>query len=514
MVHDNTPILVGAGLTVQKQKDLAKAKSPVQLMADAAGVALDDCGQSAGVSVALDTVASIRFITDSPEARAIPFGQYSNPGRTVANLMGLSPKQSLLAATGGNSPQMMINELAERIAQGRSEVALLVGGEGFASVMRAVGTGVDKSDWNDHPDEKPEEIGKEKMGVLPVEHRHGLFFPVNYYPIFENALRAHLGRDMQTHLQHVGKLMAPFTEVAAAHPQSWFPVARSAEELITASDENRWVGYPYPKYLNSVIRIDQASAVVMMSVGKARELGIDESKWVFLHGCSDANEIWHGIERQDLHRSVAIHEMTKQAMAMAGWTIDDIDIFDLYSCFPSAVEVACREMGIAEDDPRPFTVTGGLPYFGGAGNAYTLMSVATMMHKLRANPGAKGLCNGNGWFLTKHALGLYSTTPLEGPWQREDPAILQAKIEAGPRRSYVEAASGEGWIESYTVAHVAGKSPQGILIGRMSDSDDRFVAHMTPEGDHVARLMSEDGIGLKGTLAAQEDGTNIFTPLH
>jgi len=233
-----------------------------------------------------------------------------------------------------------------------------------------------------------------------------------------------------------------------------------------------------------------------------------------LHGCSDANEIWHGIERQDLHRSVAIHEMTKQAMAMAGWTIDDIDIFDLYSCFPSAVEVACCEMGIAEDDPRPFTVTGGLPYFGGAGNAYTLMSVATMMHKLRANPGAKGLCNGNGWFLTKHALGLYSTTPLEGPWQREDPAILQAKIEAGPRRRYVEAASGEGWIESYTVAHVAGKSPQGILIGRMSDSDDRFVAHMTPEGDHVARLMSEDGIGVKGTLAAQEDGTNIFTPLH
>ncbi|MDC0147508.1 acetyl-CoA acetyltransferase [Alphaproteobacteria bacterium] len=513
MIHDNTPILVGSGLIVQKEKDLSKAKSPVELLADAARVALDDCGQTGGVGEAVDTIASIRFVTDSPEARSLPYGQYANPARTVANIMGLSPAHSMLAATGGNSPQMMINELAERISQGRTDVALLVGGEGFASVMRAVATGVDKSEWNDAPDEAPEVIGQEKMGVLPVEHRHGLFFPVNYYPIFETALRAHLGRDVASHMQQVGNLMAPFTQVAAQHPQSWFPVARSAEELVTPSDENRWIGYPYPKYLNSVIRIDQASAVVMTSVGKARELGIDESKWVYLHGCSDATEVWYGLERQDLHRSVAIHEMTKQAMEMAGWSVDDIDIFDLYSCFPSAVEVACQEMGIRQDDPRPFTVTGGLPYFGGAGNAYTLMSVATMMQKLRGNPGAKGLCNGNGWFLTKHSLGLYSTTPLEGEWKRQDPAILQAQIDAGPTRTYDEKPSGEGWIESYTVAHVVGKPPLGILIGRMQGSDHRFVAHMTSQGDHVAKLMQEDGVGMKGMLATDENEINIFTPL-
>ena len=101
-------------------------------------------------------------------------------------------------------------------------------------------------------------------------------------------------------MQQVGKLMAPFTEIAAQNPYSWFPVARTAEELVTPSDDNRWVGYPYPKYLNAVMRIDQASAVVMTSVGKARELGIDESKWVYLHGCADANEIWYGIERPEL----------------------------------------------------------------------------------------------------------------------------------------------------------------------------------------------------------------------
>ena len=511
MTNPNTPILVGAGLTVQKERDPAKAKSPVDLLADAAQSAFADTG-TPDVAQALDTVASIRFITDSPEARDFPFGIYLNPARTVANLLGLSASHMMLAATGGNSPQMMINELAERIANGAVETALLVGGEGFASVTRALAQGVDLAHWNDRTEEAAEIIGVEKPGVLPIEHKHGLFFPVNSYPIFENALRAHLGRDMATHMEKVGQLMTPFTEIAANHPQSWFPTRRSAEELVTVSDDNRLVGYPYPKYLNSVIRIDQAAAVVMTSVGKAREMGIDESRWVYLNGCAEANDIWYLSQRPELHRSPAMKGMAETALDMAGWTISDIDYFDLYSCFPVAVEVACREMGIAEDDPRPFTVTGGLPYFGGAGNAYTLMSVATMMDKLRANPGKRGMCTGNGWFLTKHSLGLYSTQAPEGDWAREPVSVLQGKIDAMPTLDLDEAPTGAGRIETYTVAHVGGKPPQGILIGRMLETDKRFVAHMTANGDHVARLMQEDGIGMTGTLAPDDDGFNIFTP--
>ena len=511
MTNPNTPILVGAGLTVQKQCDPTKAKSPVELLADAAQLAFGDTGYST-IAQAVDTVASIRFITDSPEARDFPFGIYLNPAHTVSELLGLTAPNLMLAATGGNSPQMMINELAERIANGAVETALLVGGEGFASVTRALAQGLDMSHWNDRPDAEAEIIGVEKPGVLPIEHKHGLFFPVNSYPLFENALRAHLGRDMPTHMEKVGQLMAPFTRVAAAHPQSWFPTERSAEELVSVTQDNRLVGYPYPKYLNSVIRIDQAAAVVMTSVGKAREIGIDESRWIYLNGCAEANDIWYISERPELHRSPAMKGMAETALNMAGWTIDDIDYFDLYSCFPVAVEIACREMGISEDDPRPFTVTGGLPYFGGAGNAYTLMSVATMMDKLRANPGSRGMCTGNGWFLTKHSLGLYSTTPPQDDWAREPVSVLQDKIDAAPKLELDATPVGAGRIESYTVAHVSGKPPQGIRIGRMAETNKRFVAHMTPDGDHVTRLMNEDGVGLTGLLAPNDNGFNIFTP--
>ena len=511
MPQDNTPILVGTGLTVQKEKDVTKAKSPLALLTEAAERALADAGAG---REAIDTMAGIRFVTDSPEGRNLPFGKYKNIGLSVANQLGIKPSRALMAATGGNSPQMMINELAERISQGEVGAALLVGGEGLGSIMRAVGTGVDLSDspgWNDDADENREDIGVEKDGCSPVERRHNLYYPVNYYPIFENALRYHLGRDVPTHMQKLGEMMQPFTEVAADNPYSWFPVARSAQEIATVSESNRLVGYPYPKYMNSVIQVDQAAAVMLTSVGKAREMGIDESKWVYLHGCAEANDIWNPIERPELHRSHAMKGMAELALDMAGWQVSDIDYFDLYSCFPVAVEVACREMNIAEDDTRPFTVTGGLPYFGGAGNAYTLMSVALMAQKLRANPGRKGFCNGNGWFLTKHSLGLYSTTPFEGDWQREAPSVLQGKIDAMDKLPFVDEANGNGTIESYTVAHVSGKDADGILIGRL-DSGERFCAHMTQEGGQIDRLMQEDCIGLKGTLAVNANKLNIFTP--
>ena len=512
MALDNTPILIGAGLTVQKEKDIDKVKSPLGLLSEAAEHALADAGAQAG---AIDTVAGIRFVTDSPEGRNLPFGKYKNIGLSVANQLGIKPSQALMAATGGNSPQMMINTLAERIANGDVGTALLVGGEGLGSIMRAVGQAADLSQtpgWNDDADDIREDIGVEKDGCSPVERRHGLYFPVNYYPIFENALRHHLGRDMPTHMQKLGELMQPFTEVAAQNPYSWFPVARSSEEIATVDEANRLVGYPYPKYMNSVIRVDQAAAVVLTSVGKAREMGIDESKWVYLHGCAEANDIWNPIERPALYRSHAMKGMAELALDMAGWSVDEIDYLDLYSCFPVAVEVACREMGIDENDPRPFTVTGGLPYFGGAGNAYTLLSVATMAHKLRANPGSKGFCNGNGWFLTKHSLGLYSTTPFKGEWRREAPSVLQGKIDAMDKRVIEEAPNGAGVIESYTVAHVAGRPPEGILIGTMSENGNRFCAHMSHEDGHVERLMQQDGIGMRGTLSSDADGMNHFVP--
>lgn len=509
-IDSNLPILVGAGMVMQKEKDLTKARSPLDLLVDAAHSALIDTGKGNELGSAIDAVAGLRFITDSPEARGLPFGQYPNPGLSVANRLGLSPRHCFYAPTGGNTPQFMINDMAKRIHEGEVETVLLVGGEGLASVMRAVATGVDKSDWNDAPEGARIDYGPDKGGVLATENAHGMSFPVNTYPLLENAFRGSLGRNITDHARQMGELMERFTQVAAAHPLSWFPVARSADELLTISEQNRWVGFPYPKYLNSVIQVDQAAAVILTSVGKARELGIDPALWVFLHGCADANETWYVSERRDLHRSYAINFMTEAALAMAGWGLADIDYFDLYSCFPVAVEVACREIGLSEADPRGLTVTGGLPYFGGAGNCYTLLSVATMMQKLRAAPGRKGLCTGNGWYLTKHSIGLYSTEAPTGQWKAPGYDAVQKRIDDLPKCAVDATPNGRGHIETYTVIHPAGKPRAGLVIGRLAASDARFVAHVADENGVLDAMLRDDFLGRKGNVVAGE--INIFTP--
>jgi acetyl-CoA C-acetyltransferase len=259
------------------------------------------------------------------------------------------------------------------------------------------------------------------------------------------------------------------------------------------------VGFPYTKYLNAVIEVDMAAAIVMTSVGKARELGIPESKWVYLHGCADAADIWNVSERVNFYTSPAIRMIGRKSLAMAGISIGDVSYIDLYSCFPSAVELAARELGIAEDDPRGLTVTGGLPYFGGAGNDYVMHSIVTMMEKLRAKPGSFGLCTGNGWYVTKHSAGIYSTKPVAGHWHREDPKSYQSEIDSEPHPAVVEKPEGRAEIETYTIVADRKGKRFGIIVGRLEDGR-RFLANPPDDDATLDWMMSEEMLRRTGRV--------------
>ena len=232
----------------------------------------------------------------------------------------------------------------------------------------------------------------------------------------------------------MGRLFERLAAVAKANPLATRREGYSAERLATISDDNRWICFPYPRLMNSNAIIDQAAAVLMTSVGKARDWGIPQERWVFLHGCADGTDTWVVSERERLDASPAIRGCARIALDMAGKTVADVAAFDLYSCFPSAVEVAMKEIGIADDDPRPISVTGGLPFFGGPGNNYVTHSIAEMMNVVRRQPGSFGMVTANGNYLTKHSAGLYSTEPTKGPWRREDPKKFQAELDAQPKQ--------------------------------------------------------------------------------
>jgi acetyl-CoA C-acetyltransferase len=230
------------------------------------------------------------------------------------------------------------------------------------------------------------------------------------------------------------------------------------------------IGFPYPKLMNSNIQVDQAAAVIVCSVEAARNAGIAEDKWVFLHAGADAHDHWFVSERDNLYSSPAIRACGQAVYDGAGIGPDDLAHIDLYSCFPCAVEVAAQELGLAIDDAaRPLTVTGGLTFAGGPGNNYVTHSIAAMTGRLRDDPGTLGLCTANGWYLTKHAAGVYSTEPpASGAFRYTD---MQAAVDATPARQSVVDHDGPATIESYTVMHERDGSP---ALG--------IVACLTPDG--------------------------------
>jgi acetyl-CoA C-acetyltransferase len=508
---DHTPVLIGAGQFTYRG-DPAQSPSPVALLKIAAERAAQDAKIGAAGLATIADLAVVGFTVDAPGSKRV-MPHSVNPPASLAARLGATPRWSVYSEMGGNTPQYLINTLAERIARGETDLALAVGCEFLGSATKRATRGLGFDDWREEQDlPAPQRIGDARPGSTPYEARHGLNRPINIYPLFENAFRAHAGHSLDDHQRRMGKLFAGFTDEAAKNPEAWFPTRRSAEELISVSEKNRMIGYPYPKLLNAIMEVDQSAAVLIASEAKARELGVPEDQWVYLHGCADAADLWYPTDRQDFHSSPAMRLTGKQALEMAGIGLERIDLIDLYSCFPVAVEVGAAELGLSLDDPRGLTVTGGLPYAGGPGNNYVMHSVATMLQKLRRRPGCYGLVTGNGWYLTKQSTGVYSTRRPERPFEREDPAVIQRQIDALPHPIVIEQPQGRGVIETYTVVHRREGPFLGIVVGR-DDAGRRFLAHTPGDPETLAAFEAKEQVGRTGSVRAADDGqTNLFIP--
>ncbi len=505
MIQDNTPILVGVGQVTEKGVPVADASSPLDLIEQAAYLAAEDAGLDKNVLTDLDTLVIVRGFREPTK----------NSPAVIQRRIGAAKAQAFLTPHGGNNPQYLVNRYAEAITKGENRLVLFAGSEAMDTSRRIVKEG-GTPDWEEADDQDATYLFPDVDMSNDYENAHGIFPPASIYPMFENAVRQKYGRSIADHQLAMGKLFSRFTKVAATSPHAWYPIERSAEEIATATPQNCYVAWPYTKFMNAMNQINQSAAILMTSVGEARKMGIPEDKFTYLHGCADAAEIWHVQDRVNYHSSPAIREIGKQAFDMAGMTLNDVDFIDIYSCFPVAVEIACDELGLAKDDPRGLTITGGLPFHGGAGNNYVMNSIAAMVDKVRGKPGSIGLVTANGGYLTKHAAGIYSTTPTEGQWQRVDPATYQAKIDAMPRPTVIKEANGDAVIETYTVLFGRTNEPEAaIVIGRLGDAvtqdAPRFLSLVTADADTLTRMTQTDYMGAKGSVS-HKDGRNFFAP--
>ncbi len=312
-------------------------------------------------------------------------------------------------------------------------------------------------DWPKSPEgaEPPRTIGAELEMSHPVEVERGITTPVQVYPMFETALRAAAGESVEEHQVKISELWSRFSAVAAGNAYAWNQRALSPEEIRTPGPNNRMIGFPYPKYMNSNNDVDMTAAVIICSVERARALGVPEDRWVFPHSGADSHEHYFVSDRMTFTDTPAIRIGAQRALDLAGVGIDDIEVVDLYSCFPSAVQLGAQSLGLSLD--RQLTRTGGLSFAGGPWNNYVMHAIATVVADLRERPGAHGFVWANGGFVTKHAFGVYSTTPPAAGFRHADP---QAEIDAMPKRALDAEATGEATIEAYTVMHTREGTPE------------------------------------------------------
>ncbi|MFC4063538.1 acetyl-CoA acetyltransferase [Actinoplanes subglobosus] len=470
-----TPIVVGVGQASEILDSPGyRRRSPADLAGDAARDAIEDTGaRLATVAAAIDTVAATRqFETSIPGARAL-LGRSDNFPRSVATRVGTDPKRAVLEIGGGQSPQHLVNEFAATIAAGAAEVVLIAGSEAISTIEKFA-KAQEKPSFQEHVEGDLEDRGYGLKGLMSMHHaNHGLTDAPSQYALFDNARRARLKLSREEYATAIGELFAPFTKVAAANPHSAAPVARSATDLMTPTESNRIIAEPYTRYVVAREKVNQGAAVILMSVGAARRLGVPAEKWVFLPGHADLRER-DLFERADLSQSPASVLAAKHALEIAGIGFDELRYIDLYSCFAAPVFNIADAFGLAPDDPRGLTVTGGLPFFGGAGNNYSMHAIAEIVQRVRQEPGTYGFVGANGGMMSKYSVGIYTTTP--SPWQADDSAALQAEVNSWPAPAEARQADGWATIETYTVKYSRDGKRTGVVIGRLEADDRRFIA--------------------------------------
>ncbi|MGP3708324.1 acetyl-CoA acetyltransferase [Gordonia paraffinivorans] len=487
-IDPRTPVLVGGGQVNERDGGV----EPVDLIVRAAREAAEQAGAPTLLE-AVDTVNVVGLLS----------WRYRDPGALVAERIGASPRRTGYTGNGGSTPQVLVNQAASDIAAGRADVVLVAGAEAWRTRMKLRAKG-ERPDWTT----QDESVPKAEIVVPDVpmeaesERRIGLDRPSYVYPLFEQALRISAGRTIAEHTEHIGGLWSAFSEVAATNPHAWTQRAYTAAEVAKPSENNRWIATPYPKFLNSNNMVDQGAVLILCSAETAERLGVPRSQWVFPHSGTESHDTDAIAARGALDRSPAIRIGARRALELARIGIDDVAFLDIYSCFPSAVQVAAIELGL---DPsgaqRPLTCTGGLTFAGGPWNNYSTHAIATVASRLRESPGAYGLVTANSGYLTKHAFGVYSTEPPAGGFRRED---VQAEVDAEPTTPVAEAFDGVAEIESWTVIYGRDGAPEKAFVAARVPGGARTLAIVTDAGD-LAELAEAEMAGR--SLRVEESGT-------
>jgi acetyl-CoA C-acetyltransferase len=470
-----TPVLVGVGTAMRREEDYKQALEPLDLMLEA----IRKAGSDSGYPDLLKDVDRI----------AIPRGRwkYRNPGGAVAKVIGAERAQTVLASVGVLQ-QTLIADACEDIASGKIASAIVTGADSGYRILRARIAGVYASerDQNDDPDVKLEPA-KELRNE--AELAAGLMMPVGLYALAESARRADLGLGVSEHREQLAQRYARLSEIASQNSDAWSREIKQDKEISEAGKSNPMQAFPYTRSHCSAWNVDQAAALLFCSEKKADSLGIERSRRIYPMISAESNHMVALSARPDLWRCTGAKVAADALFGEMGITADDIDLIELYSCFPIAMECFANAARIPHG--RDLSVTGGMAYAGGPYNNYFYQATVKTAEMLRAGDGRTALLSCVSGIMTKQAFAMWSSDKPEKGFSRLDVTdAVAAQIQ--PIDLECEFA-GKGQVAACTVIYQQGKDPCAVLL---LDTEGEKRALIACRDLHIIRsIENEEWVG-------------------
>jgi len=496
------PVIVGVGQINDRPKDDAEGLDTLALMKAALEIADRDAGGGFLKQVqSLDVVDQMSWPT-------MTWPSIEKIAPRLAAELGIAPRHLVMTPDpSGDGPVRLINEAANRIAAGETEVAAVVGGEALRTGAKRAAAEAQKAAASGQAPKKELLRDLAEQHFKPLLKKYGLIAPTDIYPLYENACRAAWGQSLAEAQRESAEIWSGMSAVAAENPDAWLRKRYTAEEILTPSADNRPITFPYNKLMVANNNVNQGAAVILTSLAKAKAAGIPESRLVYVGAGAAAHESDDFLARDRYDHSPGMEVSLSRALALNGIGAGDLDYVEFYSCFPCIPKMARRVI----DWPlsKPHSVYGGLT-FGGApiGNCMT-HAAATMVNRLR-HAGTNGLLYGNGGFAThNHSLVLSRRAPSAGALPQAYDYQSLADARRGPVPKLLDDYTGPGAIETYVVPFDRNGEPRfGTVLGR-TPAGDRFICRV-PREDAAGLTFLTSGatepVGSAGSAVAGPDG--------
>ena len=493
--RDRLPVIIGVGQVNDRTEDLAQAPDACALMLEALRRAGADAG--GGAMDRLDTLELVRVFA-APMERI--------PQALSDALPGLRSFPRFVVGHG-TTPLMLLTRAVQRIACGEAEVCAIAGAEACRTDKRRAialaGTG------------RPPEMMQAALEALTSEdcRTHRLVTPIELYPLFENAMRAHWGQTLAQSQQESAQLWAEFSRVAAANENAWIRRAHSPQEILEPGPRNRKLCFPYNTLMVANNGVNQGAAMIVASHGAARRMGISESRMVFLGASAQATESHDIRERENYHHSPSMQAALQEALARNAVTAEDCDLLEIYSCFPCVPKYARRVLATGAD--VPLSVSGGLTFAGAPIRNYMMHAACEMSTRLRDGGGKRGLLFANGGFMTEaHAIALGSEPFDAVDLRASDDAQPQADALRGAIPAFDRSYTGGAMLETYSVSHGSdGEPTQGTVVAR-TDTGARMFCRVPAQDRELLEWLTaglNEPVGMRGEVRIGSGGIAQWT---